>query len=182
MSKLYTRKGDDGYTGRIGKGRFPKYDPVISAIGSLDEASAALGLAKAMSQATQTNSIIESVQRDLYKIMAEMSTVSMEDARGEDFSEDRIDWLELQIDSISLHVQYPAGFILPGDSKAGATFAVARTIVRRSEREIAKLLHEKYFDNPQILRYLNRLSSLCFVLELLENQVSGNGITSLAEE
>ena len=79
----------------------------------------------------------------------------------------RFNWLETQIDDISSKVVIPAEFIIPGDSKAGAAIDLARTIVRRAERHIAQLIHIKKLENHELLRYMNRLSSLCFVLELL---------------
>ena len=78
-------------------------------------------------------------------------------------------------------VEIPKGFIVPGDSKAGATLSLARTIVRRAERALAQLLHENQIENMELLRYLNRLSSLCFVLELLENDTEGKNTQTLAK-
>ena len=76
----------------------------------------------------------------------------------------------------------PEEFILPGDSTAGAALSLARTVVRRAERRIAQLFHEQEIENLELLRYLNRLSSLCFVLELWENQAVGNSSSTLAKE
>jgi cob(I)alamin adenosyltransferase len=75
----------------------------------------------------------------------------------------------------------PGEFILAGDSQAGAALALARTIVRRAERQVARLLHHGEIENHELLSYLNRLSSLCFVLELLENCEAGKKIPSLAK-
>ena len=74
-------------------------------------------------------------------------------------------WLESQIDTLTTQIEIPEDFILPGDSPAGAALALARTIVRRAERHVARLVHENGVENQELLRYLNRLSSLCFVLE-----------------
>jgi cob(I)alamin adenosyltransferase len=95
---------------------------------------------------------------------------------------ERVSWLETQIADISSRVNIPEEFIVPGDSKAGAAIDLARTIVRRAERHIARLLHSKKLENRELLRYMNRLSSLCFVLELLENQSAGSLYTTLAKE
>ena len=78
-------------------------------------------------------------------------------------------------------VEMPREFILPGDSLAGAALDLARTIVRRAERRVAELLHHGDVNNPELLRYLNRLSSLLFVLELRENQAAGKAQTHLSE-
>ena len=73
MDKFYTQKGDDGYTGRLGKGRIPKNHQLIEAIGTIDEASAVLGLARAQTQTRETSELLLHVQRDLYHLMAELS-------------------------------------------------------------------------------------------------------------
>ncbi|MGW8249300.1 MAG: ATP:cob(I)alamin adenosyltransferase, partial [Anaerolineales bacterium] len=82
---------------------------------------------------------------------------------------------------VAEQVRLPEEFILPGDSQAGALLSLARTVVRRAERRVADLFHAGEIENPDLLRYLNRLSSLCFVLELLENQAAGAQDTTLAK-
>jgi cob(I)alamin adenosyltransferase len=81
---------------------------------------------------------------------------------------------------IGAKVELPREFILPGDSQGGAAVSVARTLVRRAERRVAELLHQNLVENRELLRYLNRLSSLCFVLELLENGAAGQPTPTLA--
>jgi cob(I)alamin adenosyltransferase len=93
-----------------------------------------------------------------------------------------VTWLEEQTDRISQFIEIPKEFIVPGDSPAGAAFALARTIVRRAERQTAALVHEGIVENQELLHYLNRLSSLCFVLELFENQAYGKDKPTLARE
>jgi cob(I)alamin adenosyltransferase len=177
MSPFYTRTGDDGNTGLIGAGRIPKYHPRIEAIGTLDEASAALGFARAISQEHRTKAILLDVQRDLYALMSEVAATPENAERFQILSTARVQWLETQADTLSATVPIPTEFILPGDSPAGAALAVGRTIVRRAERRMAELLGTGEIHNQILLQYLNRLSSLCFVLELLENQSSGHGTT-----
>ena len=94
----------------------------------------------------------------------------------------RVAWLEENTDRISSMLEMPREFILPGDSPAGAAIAVARTLVRRAERRVAELFHQRIIENQELLRYLNRLSSLCFVLELLENAAAGKSGPTLAKE
>ena len=173
MAKFYTQTGDDGYTGRLGKGRLAKNDPLIEAIGTIDEASAAFGFARAHSNQPETKEIILEVQRDLYHLMAELSATEENAAKFRVVDEQRLAWLEDNVDSISSTVETPKEFIVPGDTISGAALALARTIVRRAERRVAELHLANTFDNPNILPYLNRLSSLCFILELKENKVSG---------
>lgn len=181
MTKFYTKSGDDGYTGLLGEGRVPKYDPRTEAVGSLDEATAALGMARAVCKAAQSALLILAIQRDLYHLMAEISATPENAARFRKITPERVRWLEEQTDHISTLVTLTNEFIIPGDTPEGAILALARTIIRRAERRVAFLLHQGLVENPELLRYLNRLSSLCFVLELLENQVGGKSDPTLAK-
>jgi cob(I)alamin adenosyltransferase len=181
MSEFYTRTGDDGYTGLLGEGRVPKYDPRPETVGTIDEATAALGVARAACQANQSAQMIMAAQRDLYHVMAEVSATPENADRFRVIDHDRVVWLEEQMASVSSLVEMPKEFILPGDSSAGAALSLARTIVRRAERQVAQLLHNQLIDNPYLLQYLNRLSSMCFMLELLENQTSGHRTPTLAK-
>jgi cob(I)alamin adenosyltransferase len=181
MPQFYTRKGDDGYTGWLGEGRVPKYSPRPETVGTIDEAAAALGMARSACKAVQTGPIIIEVQRDLYTIMTEIAASPDNTSRFPKIGADRVAWLETQTDGLNGVVEMPADFILSGDSPAGAALDLSRTIVRRAERRVAELYHHKLFDNQEILRYINRLSSLCFVLELLENKTAGKTSPTLAK-
>ena len=182
MPTFYTKTGDDGYTGLLGEGRFPKEDPRLEAVGTLDEATAALGLARASCQNTQSASILLQAQRDLYALMAEVAATPENASRFRSIDAEKVVWLEQQTDQLSSQVQMPNEFILPGDSPASAALAVARTIVRRAERRVARLVHAGELENLDLLGYLNRLSSLCFALELVEIQAAGKIKPSLAKE
>ncbi len=177
---FYTAKGDDGTTGLLGEGRVPKYHVRMEAIGALDEASAALGLARAQCSAPQIAPIVLEAQRDLYKLMAEVASTPENASRFHYINEARVVWLEERTDELSKVVEMPKEFILPGDTLGGAALSMARAIVRRAERCVVSLFDEDEVANPDLQRYLNRLSSLCFVLELLENQNAGKK-TSLAK-
>jgi cob(I)alamin adenosyltransferase len=89
----------------------------------------------------------------------------------------RVTWLEERTDELTKLVEMPKEFILPGDSVAGAALSLARAIIRRAERRVVELFDADEIKNPDLQRYLNRLSSLCFVLELLENQAAGHKTT-----
>jgi len=188
MSPLFTRNGDDGTTGLLGEGRLPKSHPRMETLGTLDEASAALGLARSLCQAKQTGPLLVQVQRDLYALMAEVAAApenaaqfrTLRQAQGTALNSGRVNWLESQADAVSALVAQPNEFILPGDSPGAAAMSLARTIVRRAERRLAGLLEAGEIENRVLLQYLNRLSSLCFALELLENQQAGKK-TSLAK-
>ena len=173
MSKFYTRKGDDGTTGTLGKIRLPKYHPRIEAVGTLDETTATLGLARALSHSPEVSAILITVQRDLYSLMAEVAATPENAAKFRSIDSARVDWLEEQTDSLSENVEMPKEFILPGETAGGGALSVARTVVRRAERRVAELLDTGELENKELLRYLNRLSSLCFMLELVENQFEG---------
>lgn len=177
---FYTAKGDDGTTGLLGEGRVPKTHIRMEAVGSLDEASAALGLARAQCSAPQVAPILLEAQRDLYKLMAEVAATPENAKRFHFIDETRVGWIEKETDALSAVVEMPKEFILPGDTLGGAALSMARAIVRRAERAVVNLFDEEEVINPDLQRYLNRLSSLCFVLELLENQHAGKK-TSLAK-
>ena len=182
MVNFYTKTGDDGSTGRLGKGRLPKHHILIEAIGSIDEASAALGLARAQVSSARTADVILKIQKDLYHIMAELSATGENAEKFRVIAAAHLAWLEEELERYSSFVDAPREFIVPGDTLPGAALALARTIVRRSERRVNELYQVEQFDNPVILPYLNRLSSLCFVLELSENQHEGAAGPTLAKE
>ncbi|MBT3337322.1 MAG: cob(I)yrinic acid a,c-diamide adenosyltransferase [Anaerolineae bacterium] len=172
MSNFYTRKGDDGTTGLLGEGRLPKYHPRMEAIGALDETTATLGLARSLIQDAAIQPLLIQIQRDLYGLMAEVAATPENAAQFRSIDPARVEWLETQTDTLSAQVQMPKEFILPGETRGSGALSLARTVVRRAERRIAELLDAGELENQELLRYLNRLSSLCFVLELAENQFS----------
>ncbi len=177
MSPDKAHSGDDGTTGLLSENRVPKYDPRIETLGALDEASSALGLARALSRSAQAGAILIEIQRDLYALMAEVAASPGNASRFRTLEAGRIEWVEARIDELNARAPLPQEFILPGDSPAGAALDLGRTVVRRAERRVAELLDREELDNPLLLQYLNRLSSLCFSLELLENQQAGNPTT-----
>jgi len=181
MSRIYTRNGDDGRTSLLGKGRMPKHAARMEALGDLDEASAGIGLVRAQNTDPQIAELLKAVQRDLYSLMTEVATCPENAERIRALEAQRVEWLESQIEAITADVAIPAEFILPGDSLPGATLALARAIVRRAERRVAGLLDSGEVRNKVLLHYLNRLSSLCFALELSENAKAGKP-TSLAKD
>ena len=182
MPDFYTRAGDDGFTGLLGSERVPKYDPRPEAYGTLDEASAVLGLARSLSRSAETGAALLSVQGDLYHIMTEIAASGDESARFAHLPAERVAWLEKEIEGFGTRIEIPKEFVVAGDSTAGAALDLARTVVRRGERLVARLHHSGEAPNPDVLRYLNRLSSLCFVLALWENRVAGVARPTLARD
>jgi len=181
VTPLYTKTGDDGYTGLLGDDRVPKDHPQIEAIGTVDEVTAALGVVRATCRAPEIASIIVEVQRDLYKLMIELAASPKNTERFPRIDNNRVTWLEQTIDRIGKQVEIPNEFILPGDSPGGAALDLARTVIRRAERRVTGLLNNGIIQNNDIIRYLNRLSSLCFTLELLENKAAGKNTPTLAK-
>src|SRR4030042_69615 len=117
MAKFYTQTGDDGYTGLLGEGRAPKYNQRIETIGAIDEANAAIGLARSISLVPQTSSVLLAAQKDLYNIMAEIAALPENASRFRKITSERVDWLESQVDDISRQIIIPDELIVPGDSK-----------------------------------------------------------------
>jgi len=181
MPSIYTKTGDQGNTGLLGEGRVPKFDLRIETLGALDEATAALGLARASANAPEISPMIVEIQRDLYKLMAEVGATPENASKFRFIDESRVKWIETQTDTISAEIEVPREFILPGEVPSSAAMSLARTIIRRAERRVVELYHSGGLENLSLLAYLNRLSSLCFALELLENHQAGQK-TKMAKE
>jgi cob(I)alamin adenosyltransferase len=178
---FFTGRGDDGTTSLPGKGRVPKQDARIEALGTLDESSAALGLARALAREERCGPLLVRVQRDLYRLMSEVAA-SPQNPRPGHFDPERVAWLEQQIEILGKEVQMPGEFIIPGDTPGSAALSVARATVRRAERRVVELFDNKAIENPALQQYLNRLSSLLFVLELAENTAAGKETTKAKEK
>lgn len=173
MTNLYTGTGDDGTTSLLGKERVSKSDPRPQAYGAVDEASAALGLARSMARHELSQRITLRVQKDLYKLMAELAATEETAKKVRQIEATHVEWLEEQIERIGERVALPKEFIVGGDSQASAAYNLARTVVRRAERMMVKLDELGFISNDQLLPYINRLSSLCFLLALWENVQAG---------
>jgi cob(I)alamin adenosyltransferase len=160
-----TGTGDTGYTSLLGEQRVPKYHPLPEAFGAVDEATSALGMARAATDDPTVQETILRMQQDLYVLMAELATPSEHQAAvGMRVTPEQVAWLDGLEARLKQEVEIPNKFIIPGDSVAGAALDLARTIIRRSERLVARLTHEGAVENPDVLRYLNRLSDAVFIL------------------
>jgi cob(I)alamin adenosyltransferase len=173
MSQFFTRKGDDGLTTWLGKGRIKKYDLRMETLGSVEEASASLGVARGLSVSPQIKEMLLHIQRDMSGMMAEVAADPAEATRFRTVQADQVVWLEVQSDAIMRTVEAPQNFVMPGDTPASGALDLARTVVRRAERRVVELSDSKGLENPAIVAYLNRLSSLLFVMELLEIHAAG---------
>ncbi len=169
---LYTGKGDQGYTDLLG-GRVPKYAPRPETFGTLDEATSALGMARAVAQNEETKQTLVRMQRDLYLMMAELAFAPGIEQQKYHITEEHVRRIEETIARLGARVPIGRHFVLPGDTLQGAMLDFARTVVRRAERLVARLYHEGDVHNEQLLAYLNRLSSLLFVLARFEEYQAG---------
>jgi cob(I)alamin adenosyltransferase len=165
--------GDDGSTGLLGGGRAPKDDPRIEAFGTVDEASSALGLAKALTVHPRVRTICEELQRGLYAVGAELGTNPAAEASFVTTTEADLVKLDDLITELESEVTMPDGFILPGATPASGALDLARAIVRRAERRCVSLERARGLANPQVRRWLNRLSLLLFVVGRFEEGLSG---------
>jgi cob(I)alamin adenosyltransferase len=165
MAKVTTGTGDTGYTGLLGEQRVPKYDPRPDTFGTIDEATSALGLARAMTQDVKVKEIIYRIQQELYLLMGELATPPENyEKMGLRMTVEHVQHLEQVEESLKREVEIPNKFIIPGDTLNGAALDLARTIIRRAERMAVKLLHDGIIQNGEVVRYLNRLSDLVFIL------------------
>jgi cob(I)alamin adenosyltransferase len=182
MSPNDTHDGDESYTGLLGRERVPKYDRRIEALGAVDESTAALGLARAQARSIETAKALLQVQRDLYALMAEIAATSEKAGNFQAIDGERIKWLETTIRDFDLRIKMPVEFIVPGDLLPGAALDLARTVIRRAERRVVELTHAGDIQNFNLVRYLNRASNLCYVLELFENTLAGQDRPTLAKD
>lgn len=165
MAKVTTGTGDTGYTGLLGEQRVPKYDPRPDTFGTVDEATSALGLARALASEPEVKEIIYQIQQELYLLMGELATPPENYEKiGLRMTIEHVQRLEHVEEQLKSKVEIPNKFIIPGDTPAGAVLDLARTIIRRAERMAVKLLHDEVIQNSEVVRYLNRLSDLIFIL------------------
>lgn len=179
-TKFYSTMGDDGTTGLLGEGRVKKYHPRPEAFGAVDEAQAALGVARVAMQDREAASAVLQVQRDLYHLMAEMAATREAAPKFRKIDAGRVNWLEAQTDIYGERLDLPREFTVSGDTAAGAALDLARTIVRRAERQTVRLSDGGMIDNRELIRYLNRLSALLFVLSRYEDSLGGRDKITLA--
>lgn len=168
INKIYTRTGDDGTTGLVDGSRVAKHDARMEAIGAVDEANSALGLAICAVDG-EVRAVLIRVQNDLFDLGADLATPAGADG---DFTPGEMTlrmvpgqatWIEERIDAANEYIAPLTSFVLPGGSEAAARLHVARASVRRAERAMTALASEAPV-NPAALTYVNRLSDLLFVL------------------
>ena len=161
MLKIYTRTGDDGTTGLLYGGRVAKDAPMMQVTGTVDEAQAAMGMARAEADpGSDLDVLLTRLERELYVVMAEITTDPSHRSKlvaGTTLvTESMVAALEGDIDSLIGQVSMPTDFVIPGANRASAMLDLARTVVRRAER----LLVSSPIEDSLVGRYLNRLSDL----------------------
>lgn len=173
LNKIYTRTGDDGTTGLVDGSRVAKASARIEAIGKVDEANSAIGVAAAAVAGGELAAALYRVQNDLFDLGADLATP----AEDGDFApsemvlrvtQGQVDWLEHAIDGLNKNLEPLTSFVLPGGSEAAARTHVARAAVRSAERAVAALAAGEP-TNPAAVAYINRLSDYLFVLARVLN-------------
>ncbi|MEJ7652687.1 MAG: cob(I)yrinic acid a,c-diamide adenosyltransferase [Chloroflexia bacterium] len=173
MARVSTRRGDDGFTDLWGSGRVAKYAPRPELLGAIDEANSVLGLARATSAQPRVAAEVKAIQGDLYVMMSDIATPAENYERSSHkITNAHVERLDALLEDLKGQTQVQRAFITPGDTAAGATLDVARTVIRRAERLAARLLHDGVIPNPEVLRYLNRASDVVFVLGRFEEERS----------
>ena len=161
--KIYTRDGDDGTTGLLYGGRVAKDSAAPIAYGAVDEAQAAIGVARAEAE-PELAEILLHLERDLWVLMGELATDPSKRDRltpgATMVTDDMVTQLEVVIDDISSRFDPPTEFVVPGQNRIGALLDVARTVVRRAERDSLAAA----VDGSAVVPYLNRLSDLLWTL------------------
>ena len=172
LSKIYTRTGDDGTTGLGDGSRVRKDSPRVDAYGTVDEANSAIGMVLANDVVPdRIRKALTEVQHDLFELGGELCIPGHSAVK-----DSYIERLEQDLDELNADLPALEEFILPGGGQAAAACHLARTIVRRAERKSSALASEEPV-RPEVLRYLNRLSDLLFVIaRVLSRAESGKEV------
>ena len=172
--KVYTGKGDTGETRLLFGGRVSKADTRCESYGAIDTAVSAMGLARALCQNPCVKEILLRVQRDMFTVGAELATEPAEwrnlRAKFAVVTAEMVSGIEQLIDEIEGEIDLPHAFIVPGASPGSAALDLARSLLRTGERRVVALNEEGKLANREVLRYINRLSDLLFMLARLEDK------------
>ena len=171
--KIYTRTGDDGTTGLLGKARVPKHDARVEAYGSVDELNALLGVAHAHDGAKVFGELVPGFQATLFQLGAELATVDAAMlAKLSRVSSDDVTALEQEIDRLEVELTPLTQFVLPGGAMLAAALHHARTVCRRAERRVTALAARESV-SPHVVHWLYRLADLLFVMARVANHRAG---------
>jgi cob(I)alamin adenosyltransferase len=166
--KIYTKTGDTGETGLFGGTRLSKAAPQVAAYGDVDELNSAIGIARTYPIDAERDVLLASIQSELFNVGAELATRPGKETGVPLVSDAEIEALERAIDRAEEELPQLATFILPGGAPGAAFLHLARTVCRRAERSVVSLGGIEPV-RGEVLRYLNRLSDLLFVLARLAN-------------
>ena len=168
LTKIYTRTGDGGESGLVDGSRLKKSNPRFGAIGDVDEANAVIGLAAtSLDKDTPAHTLLQHIQNDLFDLGADLATPGDVDGALR-LNGGAAERLEAEIDRLTDMLGPLTSFVLPGGTQAAAHLHLARTVVRRAERTTIGL-SETASLNPEIIKYLNRLSDLLFQMARAQN-------------
>ncbi|MFX0102777.1 MAG: cob(I)yrinic acid a,c-diamide adenosyltransferase [Candidatus Hodarchaeota archaeon] len=170
--RIYTKKGDGGETSLFSGERVEKTSTRVEAYGTIDEFNASLGIAKVYSSEFISN-IIQQIQEHLFYLASELATTDSDKVLNPTKSSD-VEELEKITDKLQADLPPVENFVIPGGTKSAVYLHQARTILRRAERRIIRLSQEVEL-NPELLKYLNRLSDLLFVMARYVNTIEGEG-------
>jgi len=174
LDKIYTRGGDSGETSLVGGKRVSKNNPRINACGNIDETNSLIGLS-VQNASPKVKELLLSVQNDLFDLGADIANPDIANKAALRITKHQIERLETNIDYYNSFLSDLSSFVLPGGSLTSSYLHLARTICRRSERSVVKLMESNEI-NKFCLQYLNRLSDLLFVLSRYENQKGKNDV------
>lgn len=167
--KITTKRGDKGYTDLFSPVRVPKYDLRPDTYGTIDEANSALGLARSLARREKVRDILHQIQRELFVVGTELATSPEHYERlSRRIEEKDTQRLEHWMDQLEDEIDLPQAFVIPGAIPSSAALDLARTIIRRAERGVARLKDRTLMTNEEIVKYLNRLSDLLFTLARYE--------------
>jgi cob(I)alamin adenosyltransferase len=172
--KIYTRTGDDGTTGLFGGGRVSKTDSRLAAYGAVDELNAVLGIARSAGPSARCDAMLASLQNQMFDLGAELATPDPDQHASQFLTDAVISQLETWIDSLEEDLAPLKTFVLPGGSPLASALHLARCVCRRAEREIVELAGTAPV-RPLVLKYVNRVSDLLFVLARTANAEAGIG-------
>ena len=176
LNRIYTRTGDAGTTGLVDGSRVAKSNPRMAAIGDVDEANSALGLAMVALGDHPLAPLLARVQNDLFDLGADLATPPVEGMEGAlRIVPAQVERLEGEIDRLNADLAPLTSFILPGGSAAAAVLHLARAVARRAERSAVAMAADASV-NPHALAYLNRLSDLLFVAARAVNLNGGGDV------
>ena len=179
LNKIYTRTGDAGTTGLVDGSRLPKHAPRMQAVGDVDEANSAIGLAIIAMGDRPEATWLTTIQNDLFDLGADLCVPESDtppDFEPLRVTAGQVERLEAAIDRLNARLEPLNSFILPAGSEAAARLHFSRTVCRRAERRISALIASGARINPQALKYANRLSDLLFVMARIANLETGGDV------